>query len=163
MISPFGILTNRFGNTFSGVLSEICKASNVVKPYCMRTTAIQHLSDKGFRLNLQCTFMFSHKNESVLIPYIRFVSTKKVSDCNSCKDIPFVDSTVPPAMIKFFNFYFIGWSHYCTWLCMIGFIIFQKCPFEALSIINLPSNLEKDTTHRYSANSFKLHRSVISF
>ena len=34
----------------------------------------------------------------------------------------------------------------------------QKCPFEAISIINLPSNLEKDTTHRYSANSFKLHR-----
>ncbi|KAK8779270.1 hypothetical protein V5799_019387, partial [Amblyomma americanum] len=36
--------------------------------------------------------------------------------------------------------------------------LFQKCPFEAISIINLPSNLEKDTTHRYSQNSFKLHR-----
>ena len=36
----------------------------------------------------------------------------------------------------------------------------QKCPFEAITIINLPSNLEKDTTHRYSANSFKLHRYV---
>ena len=35
---------------------------------------------------------------------------------------------------------------------------FQKCPFEAINIINLPSNLEKDTTHRYNANSFKLHR-----
>jgi ATP-binding cassette subfamily E protein 1 len=35
---------------------------------------------------------------------------------------------------------------------------FQKCPFEAITIINLPSNLEKDTTHRYSQNSFKLHR-----
>lgn len=34
----------------------------------------------------------------------------------------------------------------------------QKCPFEAISIINLPSNLERETTHRYSANSFKLHR-----
>lgn len=34
----------------------------------------------------------------------------------------------------------------------------QKCPFDAINIINLPSNLEKDTTHRYSANSFKLHR-----
>ncbi|EZA47104.1 ATP-binding cassette sub-family E member [Ooceraea biroi] len=33
-----------------------------------------------------------------------------------------------------------------------------KCPFEAISIINLPSNLEKETTHRYSKNSFKLHR-----
>lgn len=35
---------------------------------------------------------------------------------------------------------------------------FQKCPYGAISIINLPSNLEKATTHRYSANSFKLHR-----
>ncbi|KAK3930138.1 ATP-binding cassette sub-family E member 1, partial [Frankliniella fusca] len=33
-----------------------------------------------------------------------------------------------------------------------------KCPFEAINIINLPSNLERDTTHRYSQNSFKLHR-----
>ena len=34
----------------------------------------------------------------------------------------------------------------------------KKCPFGAINIINLPTNLEKDTTHRYSANSFKLHR-----
>ena len=34
----------------------------------------------------------------------------------------------------------------------------QKCPFDAITIINLPSNLDKDTTHRYSQNSFKLHR-----
>lgn len=38
------------------------------------------------------------------------------------------------------------------------FTFLQKCPFEAITIINLPSNLEKDTTHRYSQNSFKLHR-----
>ena len=31
-------------------------------------------------------------------------------------------------------------------------------PFEAIQIINLPKNLEKDTTHRYGPNSFKLHR-----
>lgn len=35
---------------------------------------------------------------------------------------------------------------------------FQKCPFDAIMIINVPSNLEKCTTHRYSKNSFKLHR-----
>ena len=34
----------------------------------------------------------------------------------------------------------------------------KRCPFEAIQIINLPTNLEKETTHRYSANSFKLHR-----
>jgi len=34
----------------------------------------------------------------------------------------------------------------------------QKCPFKAISIINLSSNLKKETTHRYSKNSFKLHR-----
>ncbi len=34
----------------------------------------------------------------------------------------------------------------------------KKCPFEAINVINLPTNLETQTTHRYSANSFKLHR-----
>jgi ATP-binding cassette subfamily E protein 1 len=43
-------------------------------------------------------------------------------------------------------------------LCIGCGICVKKCPFDAISIINLPSNLEKDTTHRYSANSFKLHR-----
>lgn len=37
----------------------------------------------------------------------------------------------------------------------------QKCPFEAIQIINLPKDLDKDTTHRYGANTFKLHRLVV--
>ena len=44
-------------------------------------------------------------------------------------------------------------------LAMFGLLFrLQKCPFEAIQIINLPKDLEKETTHRYSANSFKLHR-----
>eukprot|EP00039_Didymoeca_costata_P019118 m.336317 g.336317 ORF g.336317 m.336317 type:complete len:612 (+) comp17813_c0_seq1:65-1900(+) len=43
-------------------------------------------------------------------------------------------------------------------LCIGCGICVKKCPFEAIKIINLPSNLDKHTTHRYSANSFKLHR-----
>ena len=52
-------------------------------------------------------------------------------------------------------------GHKCT-LPYLTYFTFplQKCPFEAITIINLPSNLEKETTHRYSANSFKLHRFV---
>lgn len=43
-------------------------------------------------------------------------------------------------------------------LCIGCGICVKKCPFEAIQIINLPKNLEKETTHRYGKNTFKLHR-----
>ncbi|GHP10480.1 ABC transporter E member 2 [Pycnococcus provasolii] len=43
-------------------------------------------------------------------------------------------------------------------LCIGCGICVKKCPYEALQIINLPKNLNRDTTHRYGPNSFKLHR-----
>lgn len=43
-------------------------------------------------------------------------------------------------------------------LCIGCGICVKKCPFSAISIINLPKNLESQTTHRYGPNSFKLHR-----
>jgi ATP-binding cassette subfamily E protein 1 len=44
-------------------------------------------------------------------------------------------------------------------LCIGCAICVKKCPFEAISIINLPSYLtDADTTHRFGPNAFKLHR-----
>ena len=43
-------------------------------------------------------------------------------------------------------------------LCIGCGMCVKKCPFQAISIINLPKGLENQVTHRYGANSFKLHR-----
>ena len=43
-------------------------------------------------------------------------------------------------------------------LCIGCGICVKKCPFDAIMIINLPKNLERECTHRYGPNSFKLHR-----
>jgi ATP-binding cassette subfamily E protein 1 len=43
-------------------------------------------------------------------------------------------------------------------LCSGCGICVKKCPFKAISIVNLPDELDKDCSHRFGANSFKLFR-----
>jgi ATP-binding cassette subfamily E protein 1 len=43
-------------------------------------------------------------------------------------------------------------------LCVGCGICMRKCPFKALSIINLPDELEEECTHRFGPNAFKLFR-----
>lgn len=43
-------------------------------------------------------------------------------------------------------------------LCTGCGICVKKCPFKAISIVNLPDELEKDCSHRFGKNSFKLYR-----
>jgi len=43
-------------------------------------------------------------------------------------------------------------------LCVGCGICVRKCPFKALSIINLPDELEKECSHRFGPNTFKLFR-----
>ncbi|MBD3406230.1 MAG: ribosome biogenesis/translation initiation ATPase RLI [Candidatus Lokiarchaeota archaeon] len=46
-------------------------------------------------------------------------------------------------------------------LCSGEAICVKKCPYNAITIVNLPEQLETDTSHRYSANGFKLFRMPI--
>jgi ATP-binding cassette subfamily E protein 1 len=43
-------------------------------------------------------------------------------------------------------------------LCSGCGICVKKCPFKAISIVNLPDELEKDCSHRFGPNVFKLFR-----
>ncbi len=43
-------------------------------------------------------------------------------------------------------------------LCSGCGICVKKCPFKAINIVNLPDELDKDCSHRFSENSFKLFR-----
>ncbi|HID17596.1 TPA: ATP-binding cassette domain-containing protein, partial [Candidatus Bathyarchaeota archaeon] len=43
-------------------------------------------------------------------------------------------------------------------LCSGCGICVKKCPFKALSIVNLPEELEEECSHRYGRNMFKLYR-----
>lgn len=43
-------------------------------------------------------------------------------------------------------------------LCVGCGICVRKCPFKALSIINLPDELEQECSHRFGPNTFKLFR-----
>lgn len=43
-------------------------------------------------------------------------------------------------------------------LCTGCGICVKKCPFKAISIVNLPDELETETSHRFGENAFKLFR-----
>ena len=43
-------------------------------------------------------------------------------------------------------------------LCSGCGICVKKCPFDAISIVNLPDELDKDCSHRFGPNTFKLFR-----
>ncbi len=85
-----------------------------------------------------------------------------VMDCDKCKPkkcnqlcikfCPMVRSHVEAIRVEQ-NKIFISEK-----LCSGCGICVKKCPFKAISIVNLPDELEKDCSHRFGENTFKLFR-----
>ena len=95
---------------------------------------------------------------------IAYISEELCIGCGICSKVTIERSTYKLViMTSSYNMARIAWIESLCWdnSVQLHIVDFKKCPFEAIKIINLPSNLEKDTTHRYSANSFKLHRLVV--
>ncbi|UCD45389.1 MAG: ribosome biogenesis/translation initiation ATPase RLI [Candidatus Bathyarchaeota archaeon] len=49
-------------------------------------------------------------------------------------------------------------AYVAEFICSGCGICVRKCPFDALSIVNLPDELEQDHVHRYGPNEFTLYR-----
>ena len=65
----------------------------------------------------------------------------------------------PSVLVSLLRLQRLDQYHSLAYPCFPGCgICVKKCPFEAIAIINLPKDLERNTTHRYGPNAFKLHR-----
>jgi ATP-binding cassette subfamily E protein 1 len=76
--------------------------------------------------------------------------TKCGKPCRNCpivrtgqEAIYFVDEKEPPVINEYL----------CSGCC----ICVKKCPFNAISVVNLPDDLEERVFHRYGVNAFKLY------
>ncbi|KAL0759015.1 hypothetical protein Bca101_075165 [Brassica carinata] len=54
--------------------------------------------------------------------------------------------------------WYVSSSHYRAKAPFMSFLTSDVVSLEAIQIINLPKDLEKDTIHCYNSNGFKLHR-----
>jgi ATP-binding cassette subfamily E protein 1 len=76
----------------------------------------------------------------------------KKCDQNCIRFCPMVRSRVEAVRIEG------GKAVISEMLCSGCGICVKKCPFKAISIVNLPDELEKDCSHRFGENAFKLFR-----
>jgi ATP-binding cassette subfamily E protein 1 len=84
---------------------------------------------------------------------IAFISEELCIGCGICVKVCVY--TILLTVLSILSFFLFSKDLRCDNML---FVSIQKCPFEAIQIINLPKDLDKDTTHRYGPNTFKLHR-----
>ena len=164
-------MSSTSNGTFSSLNNEMeVKVLGLRTTWCACKLPIQKRKEKGIWVIYSCLLVIDIVSYHFCSIYagklcievtpaskIAFISEELCIGCGICVKVSNLQLEYFLVSVLLFNC--IQWDV----LIWLSDLLMQKCPFEAIQIINLPKDLDKDTTHRYGPNTFKLHRLIFHF